>query len=156
MQVHVYNLTSQDISVLPSHVPDAKPRVVPPSGDATVNVATSRPRFFSALLLEADFAEVGGARDGKGRRTWEIGPCTLSYGALKGWALVEDGERCPWRIYMRRVSSSFFSRFGLYRSSLSGGLLDEARHGREARYLRVAEARHEDLSEGYRGFQTPV
>ena len=108
MQVHVYNLTSQDISVLPSHVRDAKPRVVPPSGDATVNVATSRPRFFSALFLEAA-AEKEGAGDGKGRRTWEIGPCTLNYGALKGWALVEDGVRCPWRIYMRRVSSSFFS-----------------------------------------------
>ena len=101
MEVCVYNLTSESISVLTSHKRYSKATPVASSSSLIVDIATRRPRCFSALLLESTSKE-----SVQHRRVYEIGPATLNFGgALKGWALVVDSDSCPWRIYMRRVSA---------------------------------------------------
>lgn len=102
MDICVYNLSAESISVIPSHKRGSKPTTIAPSSSATVDIATHRPRLFSALHLQT--VPKKQEEDLQRRRTYEIGPATINYGALKGWALVTDSESCPWRIYMRRVS----------------------------------------------------
>lgn len=98
----MYNLTAGDISLVPNDARDAKPILVTPSASATVNLTSRRPRFFSSLLVQAD--DAGKDNSPKRQKSYVIGPATLNYGALKGWALVAGSKKCPWRIYMRRVS----------------------------------------------------
>ncbi|KAI5119572.1 hypothetical protein M0805_006457 [Coniferiporia weirii] len=99
MKITVFNLTSQDISAIPSFPLDVKATLVPTSSTAslTINVARQLCQRRAGLILRSEAEQSA--------QLCELNADTLAFRARRfDWALVasKQEERSGWRVYLTR------------------------------------------------------